>query len=235
MQKSMIAITVLSTLSMNLYAQDQHGQFHHHNHDDGEHCELEHFNPEQLRAMDGKPASLVTIEANKAFAKTLNYADTEVFEDNNRGLIAVLDTASGEILRDKFTSFIDVTPEAAENYPETVNPSLWRQAVANQAADGLYEVVPGQVYQVRGVDLASATFIKGETGWIVYDVLTTKESMAAALNFFLSSVPEGGDLKVVAMLYSHSHGDHFGGSRAIYEHNPDVKNIWIPQYHQRNS
>ncbi|QBF83840.1 MBL fold metallo-hydrolase [Shewanella maritima] len=223
MNKSIIALTVLTAFSgMVSAAQHQHAG-HHAHHEDEHLCELEHFTPDQLRNMDGKPATLPTIKANKQVAKTLNYADTQAFEDTNRGLIAVLDSASGKIIRDKFTDFIDVTPEAAVDYPDSVNPSLWRQAVANQAANGLYEVIPGEVYQVRGVDLASATFIRGETGWIVYDVLTTKESMAAALNFFLSEVPEGGDLKVVAMLYSHSHGDHFGGSRAVYEHNPDVK------------
>ncbi|MGS0692044.1 alkyl/aryl-sulfatase [Shewanella sp. 30m-9] len=220
MNKSIIAVAVIASLSNVLTA---NATSHSHQHEDGHQCELEHFTPAQLRDMDGKPATLATIEANKQVAKTLNYADTKVFEDNNRGLIAVLDTATGEVIRNKFSTFIDVTPKAAKAYPDSVNPSLWRQAVANQAANGLYEVVPGQVYQVRGVDLASATFIRGKTGWIVYDVLTTKESMAAALNFFLSEVPEGGDLKVVAMLYSHSHGDHFGGSRAVLEHNPDVK------------
>ena len=104
-----------------------------------------------------------------------------------------------------------------------MNPSLWRQAVLNQSAKGLYEVLPGKVYQVRGTDLASTTFIRGKTGWIVYDVLLTREAMAQSLKFFQQNVPEGGNLPVVAMIYSHSHADHFGGARAVEQAFPDVK------------
>ena len=113
--------------------------------------------------------------------------------------------------------------ESAANAPDTVNPSLWRQAVLNQEAKGLYEVLPGKIYQIRGTDLASISFIRGNSGWIVYDVLTTKQSAAQSLKFFQKNVPEGGNLPVVAMLYSHSHADHFGGARAIEEAFPEVK------------
>ena len=168
----------------------------------------------------GKPATTQTVKFNKNFASTLNFEDVRAFENNEVGLIAEFDKATGDIIRNSF-NFIDL--ESAANAPDTVNPSLWRQAVLNQEAKGLYEVLPGKIYQIRGTDLASLSFIRGNSGWIVYDVLTTKESAAQSLKFFQENVPEGGNLPVVAMLYSHSHADHFGGARAIEEAFPEVK------------
>jgi alkyl sulfatase BDS1-like metallo-beta-lactamase superfamily hydrolase len=168
----------------------------------------------------GKPATAQTIEFNKNVAGTLNFKDVRAFENDETGLIAEFDKETGDIIRNSF-NFIDL--ESAANAPDTVNPSLWRQAVLNQGARGLYEVLPGKVYQIRGTDLASLSFIRGNTGWLVYDVLLTKEAAAQSLKFFQANVPEGGDLPVVAMLYSHSHADHFGGARAIQEAYPDVK------------
>ncbi len=168
----------------------------------------------------GKPATAETIKANAEFAKTLNFADVRAFENDKLGLIAEFDDETGNIIRNSF-SFIDLS--SADKAPDTVNPSLWRQAVLNQGAQGLYEVIPGKIYQIRGTDLASVSFIRGKTGWIVYDVLTTKEAAAQSLKFFFANVPEGKDLPITAMLYSHSHADHFGGARAVQELFPKVK------------
>ena len=168
----------------------------------------------------GKPATEQTIKFNQEFAKTLNFDDVRAFENDETGLVAEFDQATGDIIRNSF-NFIDL--ESAANAPDTVNPSLWRQAVLNQGARGLYEVIPGKIYQIRGTDLASMSFIRGNTGWLVYDVLLTREAAAQSLKFFQQNVPEGGDLPVVAMLYSHSHADHFGGARAIEQAFPDVK------------
>lgn len=173
-----------------------------------------------LKNVGGKPATPATIKANQEKAKTLDFSDVRAFENDQKGLIAEFDKETGDIIRNSF-NFIDLN--SADKAPDTVNPSLWRQAVLNQGAKGLYEVIPGKVYQVRGADLASLTFIKGNTGWIVYDVLTVKEAAAQVLKFFFKNVPTGNDLPIVAMLYSHSHGDHFGGSRAIQEAFPNVK------------
>lgn len=173
-----------------------------------------------IKNAGGKAATPQTIEANQQFAKTLNFKDVRAFENNEVGLIAEFDQETGDIIRNSF-NFIDL--DSADNAPSTVNPSLWRQAVLNQDAKGLYEVLPGKIYQIRGTDLASLSFIKGNSGWIVYDVLTTKEAAAQSLKFFFANIPEGRDLPVVAMLYSHSHADHFGGARAIQEAFPDVK------------
>lgn len=174
----------------------------------------------------GKPATQATISTNKAVAKKLNFDDVRAFENDAKGLVVEFDKATGDIIRNSF-NFIDLN--SAAKAPKTVNPSLWRQAVLNQSARGLYEVVPKKAYQVRGTDLASATFIRGKKGWIVYDVLLTKEAMAQSLKFFQKNVPEGGDLPVTAMIYSHSHADHFGGARAIQEAYPKVK-VYGPRF-----
>ena len=96
---------------------------------------------------------------------------------------------------------------------DSINPSLQRQAVLNMAY-GLYEVVPGKIYQVRGFDLANISFIKSDTGWIVFDPLTPKEPAAAALAFINEQL---GERPVVAVIYSHSHADHFGGVRGVID------------------
>lgn len=91
-------------------------------------------------------------------------------------------------------------------------------------AYGLYEVLPGRIYQVRGFDLANISFIKGDTGWIVLDPLTAKETAKAALDFINEKV---GKRPVVAVIYSHSHADHFGGVRGVVEE-ADVKGGKVP-------
>ena len=96
---------------------------------------------------------------------------------------------------------------------DTIHPSLQRQAILNMAY-GLYEVLPGKIYQVRGYDLANISFIRGETGWIVFDPLTAKETAAAALKFINEQL---GARPVVAVVYSHSHADHFGGVRGVVD------------------
>ena len=100
--------------------------------------------------------------------------------------------------------------DQAEEF-DTIHPSMHRIAQLNQNF-GLYEVVPG-IYQVRGFDLSQATFVRGKTGWILFDVLTTAEPMRAAWELFQQHVGEG--LPVTAVVYSHNHGDHWGGVRGM--------------------
>ena len=90
--------------------------------------------------------------------------------------------------------------------PTTVHPSLWRQSTL-AAKQGLYEVVEG-IYQVRGLDLSNISFIEGDTGVIVIDPLISTETAAAALGMYRA---HRGDRPVVAVIYTHSHADHFGG------------------------
>jgi alkyl sulfatase BDS1-like metallo-beta-lactamase superfamily hydrolase len=93
------------------------------------------------------------------------------------------------------------------------SPLVAAPAVLNMAY-GLYEVVPGKIYQVRGFDLANISFIKGDTGWIVFDPLTAKETARAALELINEKL---GKRPVVGVVYSHSHGDHFMGVRGVVD------------------
>ena len=97
-----------------------------------------------------------------------------------------------------------------EDSPDSANPSLWRNTQLNHVY-GLFEVMDG-IYQVRGYDMSNITFIKGETGWIIYDPLMTVECAQAAFDLVKENI---GDYPVKAVLYSHSHVDHFGGVAGI--------------------
>src|SRR5207244_8333730 len=94
--------------------------------------------------------------------------------------------------------------------PATVNPSLWRQAQLN-AIHGLFKVAD-RVYQVRGLDIANMTIIEGEQGIIVLDTLLTAEAARAALDLYYQNRPRK---PVLAVIYSHSHADHFGGVKGV--------------------
>jgi alkyl sulfatase BDS1-like metallo-beta-lactamase superfamily hydrolase len=94
---------------------------------------------------------------------------------------------------------------------DSIHPSLQRQALLNREY-GLFEVVPGVIYQVRGFDLANFTVVRSDSGWIVFDPLTARETAAAALALVNEHL---GHRPVVAVVYSHSHGDHFGGVRGV--------------------
>ena len=94
--------------------------------------------------------------------------------------------------------------------PETVHPSLWRHALLNNYR-GLFKVTDG-IYQVRGESLANVTFVESDTGYVVIDPLTTVETAVYALNLLYEHV---GERPIVAVIYSHTHSDHFGGVRGV--------------------
>ncbi len=124
-----------------------------------------------------------------------------------RGLIArhptgVIETPLGVVWDVNRYEFIE--PGSAN--PDTVNPSLWRQAQLN-AVHGLFEVAPG-VWQARGYDISNITFVEGDTGWIVIDPLTVEPCARACLELANATL---GERPVVAVIYTHSHTDHFGG------------------------
>ena len=147
-----------------------------------------------------------TLMVNNDFASLLDLDDSADFANAERGLIAR--SESLRITRDDGRVVWDQDQYAfvAGDAPESVNPSLWRQARLN-GLHGLYEVTPG-VYQVRGYDLANLTIIVGASGWILVDPLTMRETAAAALAFARAHLPPK---PVVAVLFTHSHVDHFGG------------------------
>ncbi len=148
----------------------------------------------------------VTAAANAAAGAALPLGDSADFEDAERGLLArdealVVTGPDGGRLWDRPAyDFLEGDP------PASVHPSLWRQARLNNI-HGLFEVTRG-VYQVRGYDLANMTLIEGESGWIVVDPLTSSETAAAAFDLVKRSL---GERPIVAIIFTHSHGDHFGG------------------------
>ncbi len=157
-----------------------------------------------------KSATGATKAVNSRFARMLPFDDDRDFELANRGLLASeealqIPSDAGGMAWD-MTSYGFTQGDA----PATVNPSLWRQAKLN-AIHGLFEVAEG-IYQVRGYDLANISFIRGETGWIVLDPLITMEAARAALALVNREL---GERPVTAVIYSHSHVDHFGGVRAL--------------------
>jgi len=166
-------------------------------------------------ARDADPA---TRAANAAMAAKLPFADTRDFEAARRGLIAPV--PDGIVRTDKGTvlwnlgeyAFID-----GDLAPATVNPSLWRMARLNMA-NGLFKVAE-RVYQLRGFDISNMTVLEGDTGLILIDPLTTAEVARAALALYRAHRP---DRPVVAVIYTHSHIDHYGGVRGVIDE-ADVK------------
>jgi alkyl sulfatase BDS1-like metallo-beta-lactamase superfamily hydrolase len=156
------------------------------------------------------PATQTTISANAKLGAQLNLDDQQDFKDATRGLIATppsLQIAGpGNFTVWDMPAF-DFVQGAA---PETVNPSLWRQARLNNN-HGLYKVTEG-VYQLRGFDISNMTLIEGQTGWIVVDPLTTRETAAAAIAFAREHL---GNKPVSAIVFTHSHIDHFGGVLSV--------------------
>lgn len=158
------------------------------------------------------PASAATADQQTALRASLPFADQRDFEESQRGFIAAPDYrqilgAAGNVVWDigRYDFLLD-----GQDY-DSIHPSLQRQATLNMNY-GLYEVVPDFAYQIRGYDLANMTLIKGEQGWILFDVLLTRETAAAALTFANEQL---GERPVTAVVYSHSHIDHFGGVRGV--------------------
>jgi alkyl sulfatase BDS1-like metallo-beta-lactamase superfamily hydrolase len=165
-----------------------------------------------------------TLEANRAVARALPLEEMQSFEDARRGFIAT-DTPlkvtgpDGETVWD-FEAYAFIEGDA----PPTVNPSLWRQARLN-GYHGLFEVVPG-IHQVRGYDVSNMTLIEGRSGWIVVDPLTTRETAAAAMALAQRHL---GQRPVTAVIFTHSHVDHFGGIEGVLPAGPVTVPIVAPE------
>lgn len=161
-------------------------------------------------------ASEATRAAQAELAKRLPLDDPRDAANATRGKIAeipdgLIETADGKIIWDRRPyAFLD-----AKEAPDTVNPSLWRQARLN-AVHGLFEVVPDKIWQIRGYDISVMTIIRGKTGWIVVDPLLSEEAAAASWKLFADTVEaKSGKRPIKAVIFSHSHSDHFGGVGGI--------------------
>ena len=155
-------------------------------------------------------ATAITAEKNAAWYEALDFSDRREFANAERGW---LDNAEGRIIDgDDNRSVWDLQSygDLNRDAPDTVNPSLWRNTQLNAKA-GLFEVCDG-IYQVRGFDMANTTFIRTDHGWIVFDVLMCRENMKAAKELMENRF---GPLEIKAVLYSHSHVDHFGGVEGV--------------------
>lgn len=161
---------------------------------------------------ESKGASDHTVKVNSALYSMLDFEDKSEAEYATRGLIdapAVLELKdeSGKVVwSQKAYSFLDDYEEA----PATVNPSLWENSKNNHAY-GLFKVVDG-IYQVRGYDMANLTVIEGDTGWIVFDPLMSKECSEAAMQLVEKNL---GTKPIKAVIISHPHLDHFGGIKGV--------------------
>jgi alkyl sulfatase BDS1-like metallo-beta-lactamase superfamily hydrolase len=167
-----------------------------------------------------KSSESFTAQMNQDAVKTLPLSDTQDFEDAKRGFIG---TTSNTMIKDSAGKII----WSLQGYafldkknppPSTVNPALWRQAQLNMN-HGLFKVID-RIYQVRGFDISNMTIIEGDTGLIIIDPLISQETANAALNLYYKHRPKK---PVVAVIYSHSHVDHFGGVKGVVSEG-DVNN-----------
>jgi len=172
----------------------------------------DHFDPK------GKGPSKHTLAIWEDWKKSLPFDDKRDFEEAQKGFIAApnskqIKNEEGRVVWDigRYDFLLQ-----DQDY-KTIHPSLQRIARLNMSF-GLYKVTDG-IYQVRGFDLSHLTLIEGKTGWILYDVLISKETAAAALKFANEQL---GERPVRAVIYSHTHVDHFGGVRGVIDEE-DVK------------
>src|SRR5579859_1956047 len=158
-------------------------------------------------------ATDVTRAVNAAARMSLPLPDNQDFEDARRGFIGsvpdgMIKTPDGKLV----WSLADYAFLDAEQAPPTVHPSLWRQARLN-LNHGLFEVTD-RIYQVRGLDVSNMTIVEAEAGVIVVDTLFSAEAARAALELYFA---HRGRRPVTAVVYTHSHADHFNGVRGVID------------------
>ena len=163
--------------------------------------------------MGTKAATPATVSANQAMRPIVAAFDKRDLEDATRGKLAelkepLIKAADGRIVWD--TRQFDFLKGEA---PASANPSLWRQQQMNQA-QGLFKVADG-IYQIRGYDIAGMTLVEGQTGWIVIDTMLTAPVARAGLKLAMETLKSS--KPVVAVIYTHSHADHFGGVRGVVD------------------
>jgi len=158
-----------------------------------------------------KDATHATCQAHAHLRETLPAASDEDFKNSTRGFIATIPDA--RILNEAGFPVWDMSGFAFEDEdaaPDTVNPSLWRQAKLNKI-HGLFQVTD-RIYQVRNFDLSNITFIEGDKGYVVIDPLISAETARAGLDLMRA---HRGDKPVTGVIYTHSHVDHYGGVKGV--------------------
>jgi len=179
-------------------------------------CSLTAINA-QAADMSVKPATAATVAANKAFGSESQLASSLEIEEASRGFIAAIEAPAIVGANDKVAFSVAPLNAFKGAAPDTVNPSLWESAKLT-AKHGLFKV-SDRIYQVRGYDLSNMTLIAGKTGWIVIDPMMSAETARAALDLANKHL---GAKPISAIIYTHTHADHFGGARAIVDE-ADVK------------
>lgn len=169
--------------------------------------------------------SAQTLAKHAQVQKNAPFADNEDFARAQKGFLGTraepkILTQDGDLVWD-LNAYSSLDTAA----PNTVHPSLWRQAQL-LSIHGLFEVAEG-VYQVRGFDLANISFVKGDLGWIVIDPLTSEETARAAFDLLTDKL---GTFPISAIIYTHSHGDHFGGAGGLLEFMSDDAPIIAPKH-----
>jgi len=167
----------------------------------------------QAEAEGPKDATAVTRAHQAAVTASLPFGDRQDFEDARRGFIGTVPALEIRNPQGRVVwSLRDYAFLAQEEAPPTVNPSLWRQARLNME-NGLFQVAD-RIYQIRGFDISNMTLIEGDRGVIVIDPLISTEVARAGLDLYYQ---HRGQRPVVAVIYSHSHTDHYGGVRGVVE------------------
>jgi alkyl sulfatase BDS1-like metallo-beta-lactamase superfamily hydrolase len=161
----------------------------------------------QPARIDAKPAESTVKAAHAAVRKKLPFSDRGDYDDVNRGFVAtipdaLIKDAEGHAIWDMSAySFLE-----AENAPDAVHPSLWRLAQLN-CRHGLFQVCE-RIYQIRGFDIANITIVEGDTGIVVIDTLSVAETAKAGMDLYFQ---QRGKRPIVAVIYTHTHADHWGG------------------------
>lgn len=158
-----------------------------------------------------KPGSAFTQAAHRDTARRLPSVSPADLEDARRGLVAELGTQDIPGAANRFAWSLAGYEFLASDQPvDTVHPALWHHARLN-LQNGLFKVTE-RVWQIRGADIANMTVVEGQTGLIVIDPLLSVETSRAALALYFQHRPAR---PVVAVIYTHSHADHFGGVRGV--------------------
>ena len=164
------------------------------------------------RAKDATPA---TASVHQEAEAQYPMEDRHDFADARRGLVAPIPNgqvlrADGEVIFD-LADYAYISEDAPR--PETVDASLWRASQVMVHDAGLYKVVD-HLYQVRNNDLGNLTIVEGDDGLVIIDCTTGVEAAAQGMALFREHVA---DKPVAAVIYTHTHVDHYGGVRGVVD------------------